>query len=78
MSYLTRMKENRIIFNSLNEQQLMMVRLLKKPLHEDDFIQIRRLAVKLVTARLDAAMGAWEMKQKMDERDPTSASAISG
>jgi hypothetical protein len=69
MSYITRMKEERIIFNSLNEQQLMMVRLLKKPLHEDDFVQIRKLATKLVTARLDAAMGAWEMKQKMEERE---------
>jgi len=63
------MKEERIIFNSLNEQQLMMVRLLKKPLHEDDFVQLRKLATKLVTARLDAAMGAWEMKQQMEARE---------
>jgi hypothetical protein len=65
------MSEPKIVFNSLNEQQLMMVRLLKKPLHEDDFVQLRRLAAKLVTARLDAALGAWEMKQKMDAQDPS-------
>ena len=60
------MAEDRIIFNSLNEQQLMMVRLLKKPLHEDDFVQLRKLATKLVAARIDAAMVAWEMKNKIE------------
>ncbi|HEX9511282.1 MAG TPA: hypothetical protein VF939_12420 [Puia sp.] len=54
--------ESRVNITSLNEQQLMMVRLLKKPLHEDDFVQLRRLATKLVTARLDAALDKWEQK----------------
>ena len=63
------MTENRVVFSALNEQQLMMVRLLKKPLHESDFVQLRKLASKLVTARLDEAMDAWEMKKKMEERE---------
>lgn len=54
--------EARVNITALNEQQLMMVRLLKKPLHEDDFVQLRRLATKLVTARLDAALDKWEQK----------------
>jgi hypothetical protein len=59
--------EPRVNFNLLNEQQLMMVRLLKKPLHEDDFVQLRRLATKLVTARLDAALDKWELKNRIEE-----------
>lgn len=59
--------EPRVNFTSLNEQQLMMVRLLKKPLHEDDFVQLRRLATKLVTARLDAALEKWEQKNSPEE-----------
>jgi hypothetical protein len=59
--------EPRVNFNSLNEQQLMMVRLLKKPLHEDDFVQLRRLATKLVTARLDAALDKWEQKNPAED-----------
>lgn len=59
--------EPRVNFNLLNEQQLMMVRLLKKPLHEDDFVQLRRLATKLVTARLDAALDKWDLKNRIEE-----------
>ncbi|HWK04527.1 MAG TPA: hypothetical protein VNS58_12895 [Puia sp.] len=59
--------ESRVNFTSLNEQQLMMVRLLKKPLHEEDFVQLRRLATKLVTARLDAALDKWELKNPAEE-----------
>lgn len=52
----------------------MMVRLLKKPLHEEDFVQLRQLATKLVTARLEAAQGAWEMRNSMEERERASGS----
>ncbi|MFC0517273.1 hypothetical protein ACFFGT_23890 [Mucilaginibacter angelicae] len=45
---------------SLNEQQVMMLRLLKKPLPEADFAQIRRLAVKLLSQQLDEAIEEWE------------------
>ena len=65
MSYITCMADSKIIFNSLNEQQLMMMRLLKKPLHEDDFVQLRKLAVKLLSARLDEAMEKWELNNKI-------------
>ncbi len=61
------MAEPKLIFNSLNEQQLMMMRLLKKPLHEDDFVQLRKLAVKLLSARLDEAMEKWEAKNRIEE-----------
>ena len=69
MSYISGMAEPKIIFNSLNEQQLMMMRLLKKPLHEDDFVQLRKLAVKLLSARLDDAMEKWELKNRIDGKE---------
>ena len=37
----------------LNEQQLDMIRLFKTPMPEQDFIQIRRLAVQLLGKHLD-------------------------
>jgi len=48
------------ISEGLNEQQLMMMRLLKHPMNEDDFLQIRRLAVKLLAKQLDETVEAWE------------------
>jgi hypothetical protein len=42
------MAANIEISNSLNEQQLMMLRLFKKPLSDEDFQLVRRLAVKLL------------------------------
>jgi hypothetical protein len=59
--------EPRVNFTSLNEQQLMMVRLLKRPLHEDDFSQLRKLATKLVAARLDEALEKWEQQNQVKE-----------
>jgi hypothetical protein len=56
------MAESRFLSEDLNEQQLMMMRLLKKPLPEEDFVQLRRLATQLSTARLDAALKQWELK----------------
>jgi len=46
------MEAPELISDSLNEQQLMMLRLLKKPMPEGDFIQIRRLAVKLLSKQI--------------------------
>lgn len=46
--------------SSLNEQQLMMLRLFKKPLPEADFQELRKLAVKLLSKRLDETVEAWE------------------
>jgi hypothetical protein len=60
------MAESRFLSEDLNEQQLMMMRLLKKPLPEEDFVQLRRLATQLSTARLDAALKQWELKNPKD------------
>lgn len=45
---------------TLNEQQLLMLRLFKKPLPDEDFKQIRRLAVKLLSQQMDAMIDKWE------------------
>lgn len=50
----------------LNEQQLMMLRLFKKPLPEADFQEIRKLAVKLLSKKLDGAVEAWEAEKEID------------
>ncbi|HEX3384947.1 MAG TPA: hypothetical protein VHS53_07165 [Mucilaginibacter sp.] len=44
----------------LNEQQLLMLRLLKNPLPEAAFIQIRQLAVKLLAKQMDETIEEWE------------------
>jgi hypothetical protein len=51
----------------LNEQQVMMLRLLKNPLPEKDFLQMRRLAVKLLSKKLDHVIEAWEEKENIKE-----------
>lgn len=51
--------------NALNEQQLMMLRLLKTPMAESDFIQIRRLAVKLLSKQIDEPVEVWESKNNI-------------
>jgi hypothetical protein len=60
------MAEPRYLTENFNEQQLMMIRLLKKPLPEEDFVQLRRLATKLSGERLDAALRQWELKNPVD------------
>ncbi len=44
----------------LNEQQVMMLRLLRKPLPEEDFKKMQRLAVQLLSSQLDERIGNWE------------------
>jgi hypothetical protein len=56
-----------LISDSLNEQQLMMLRLLKKPMPEDDFIQIRRLAVKLLSKQIGETIEKWESENNITE-----------
>lgn len=53
----------------LNEQQLDMIRLLKKPMPEKYFMQIRRLAVQLLGQQLDDTMEKWEKKNNITEAD---------
>lgn len=49
----------------LNEQQIIMLRLLKKPLPEADFVQMQRLAVKLLAKRLDDVVETWEKENNI-------------
>lgn len=51
----------------LNEQQLDMIRLFKTPMPEQDFIQIRRLAVQLLGKHLDEVMDNWEKDNNISE-----------
>jgi hypothetical protein len=55
------------INSSLNEQQVMMLRLLKNPMPAADFDQMRRLAVKLLSKQLDETVEEWEFKNNITE-----------
>ncbi len=44
----------------LNEQQILMLRLLEDPLPDSDFMQLRRLAVQLLSRQLDNIVDQWE------------------
>lgn len=52
---------------SLNEQQVIMLRLLKNPLPEADFRQMRNLAVKLLSSKLDLVIDEWENRNEVSE-----------
>ena len=56
---------NDYISSPLNEQQVMMLRLLKNPLPDEDFTQMRRLAVKLLAKQLDEEADKWEKENDM-------------
>ena len=53
----------------LNEQQLMMLRLLKTPLPDTEFLKIRRFVVQLLADQLDEEMGRWEKENNITETD---------
>jgi len=53
----------------LNEQQVMMLRLLKEPLPEEDFKQMQRLAVQLLAKQLDESMDDWEQEKNISPKD---------
>jgi len=59
------METKELTSDSLNAQQIMMLRLLKNPMPEDDFVQIRRLAVKLLAKQIDEAVEEWEIKNNV-------------
>lgn len=54
-------------FSELNEQQLDMIRLFKKPMPENDFLQIRKLAVQLLGKQLDEIIDNWERDNNITE-----------
>jgi hypothetical protein len=47
-------------YQQLNQQQQDMLRLFKNPMPEEDYIQLRRLAVQLLAKQLDSQVDAWE------------------
>lgn len=61
------MEANEVLTGSLNEQQILMLRLLRNPLPEPSFIQIRQLAVKLLAAQLDEVVDDWEAQNNVTE-----------
>ena len=65
--YICIMEANELISLPLNEQQLLMMRLLKNPMPEESFVQIRRLAVKLLAKQLDQVIEQWEDENGITE-----------
>ena len=63
------MAVNLDLSNHLNEQQVLMLRLLKNPLPENDFLQMRRLALKLLSKKLDDVVDDWEDKQNITAKN---------
>ncbi|MES2456440.1 MAG: hypothetical protein V4594_12900 [Bacteroidota bacterium] len=63
------MAVNLDIGNHLNEQQVLMLRLLKNPLPEKDFLQMRKLAVKLLSKKLDETIEDWEQEKGIKPED---------
>lgn len=53
----------------LNEQQLDMIWLFRKPLPKEYFMQIKRLAVQLLGRQLADTMGKWEEENHITEAD---------
>ena len=63
------METKELTFDSLNEQQLLMLRLLKKPLPEASFLQIRQLAVRLLATQMDETIEEWENQNNVTDKD---------
>jgi hypothetical protein len=61
------MEINELIPSSLNDQQVIMLRLLKNPLPSEDFLQMQRLALKLLAKQLDQTIEEWELQNKITE-----------
>lgn len=52
-------------YSQLNQQQQDMLRLFKNPMPEEDYTQLRRLAVQLLAKQLDSKVGAWEQENEI-------------
>ncbi len=65
--YICNMETKELSPDSLNEQQLLMLRLLKKPLPEASFTRIRQLAVELLAKQLDETVEEWEVQNGITE-----------
>jgi hypothetical protein len=53
----------------LNEQQMDMIRLLRKPMPEKYFQELRRVAVQLLNKQLDETIDNWEKQNNLTEAD---------
>ncbi len=51
---------------SLNEQQLQMLKLFKKPMAEEDYNEIRRTIVKVLARNIDTEMASLEQERGWD------------
>lgn len=49
--------------SQLNQQQQDMLRLFKNPMPEEDYVQMRRLAVQLLAKQLDSKVSDWEQEK---------------
>ncbi|SEL07017.1 hypothetical protein [Parapedobacter koreensis] len=58
-----------VLETPLNEQQLLMLRLLKKPLPDSEFQKIRRYVVSLLAEQLDEVMEEWEKENNITEEE---------
>jgi hypothetical protein len=56
-------------YPQLNEQQLDMLRLLKKPLPDEYYKQIKKHIVQLLNKQLDEMIDDWEEKNNITESD---------
>ena len=65
--YICTMETQELISEPLNKQQLLMLRLFKRPMPEDSFEQIRKLAVKLLASQLDEKIDDWEKENGITE-----------
>jgi len=63
------MTVNLDIGTHLNEQQVLMLRLLKTPLPDKDFLEVRKLAVKLLAKKLDEVVEVWEKETDVKSED---------
>ena len=55
--------------NQLNQQQQDMLRLFKNPMPEEDYIQMKRLAVQLLAKQLDNKLDNWENEKGITSQD---------
>jgi hypothetical protein len=55
--------------NQLNQQQQDMLRLFKNPMPDEDYIQMRRLAVQLLSKQLDNSLDSWENEKGVTTQD---------
>lgn len=54
--------------SNLNEQQILMLRLLTKPLHDADFARVRRFILKLIAQQIDNTIREWEQENDVNEK----------